>query len=282
MELPPARIKADELVEVLSKCVVPLFGFRTGQELRLFGTGTLVQIGSGPAFLFTAGHVMDMFVHERSAMYVWNSEVPVKIEGDGFMSEPRRPARSRDLIDLAFLQITRETARALSKAGVLFADAARLSHDHPRAGIYTCIGYPLAPNEKPPFFERADDGRKVRLVHAQYSALYSMGGDELDYRDLGRTRKANFIGRLAERHRMREFRGSMPKNPSGMSGGAIFYLGTPDQILDGYSPMDLVGILTEADIKKARVLGANANVMADIFRRSGIPLPFSTDFRPSV
>lgn len=125
-----------------------------------------------------------------------------------------------------------------------------------------------------------EDGRKVRLVHAQYAILYSMGGDNLDYDELRRSRLTNFIGRLAERHRMREFRSQQPKNPSGMSGGAIFYLGTPDQILTGLSPMDLVGTLTEANIKKAYVVGANANVMADIFRRSGIPAPFATTPRP--
>lgn len=271
MSLPPAQVVADAHANVLSRCVVPLFGLRGGRELRLFGSGTLVQVGAGDTFLFTAGHVSDSFEHDSHGMWIWKDATPVKIVGEGFTSEPKRLGRTKDRVDLAYLRLAPETAHDLTRAGVHVIDATAIAPDHPRPGIYAVIGYPLGPNE--PTFEADENGRKVCLIHAQHAVMYATGGDEHDYGAVRRQRRENIVLRLAARTDVRAFWARRPKDPRGMSGGAIFYLGTAAEITAGRSPMELAGILTEAMLKRAMLVGASTSTMADILRRSSLRWP---------
>jgi hypothetical protein len=184
---------------------------------------------------------------------------------------PKRLGRTKDRVDLTYLKIAPETARQLTHAGVHVIDATAIAPDHPRPGIYAVIGYPLAPND--PTIEADEHGEKVCLINAQYAVMYATGGDEQDYGAVRRQRRENIVLRLAARTDVRAFRARLPKDPRGMSGGAIFYLGTAEEIMAGRSPMELAGILTEAVLKHAMLVGASTNAMADIFRRSSLRWP---------
>jgi len=56
-----------------------------------------------------------------------------------------------------------------------------------------------------------------------------------------------------------------------MSGGAIFCLGSREQLADGNPTFNLVGILTEYNAKHRALVGTNARPMSDIFGRAAEP-----------
>ncbi|HEV7238061.1 MAG TPA: hypothetical protein VGQ36_02395 [Thermoanaerobaculia bacterium] len=263
-----AVMTAQSNVAVLAKCVVPLFALTHERELLLGGTGVLVQVANGPAFLFTAGHVLDEFA--RSSMFVWPQDgQPVKITGEGFTSEPQHVGRSGDPVDLAVLRIAQETARSLSTAGFLFADSSCMSATVPDRGVCAIIGYPHAANR--PDIERTLEGKKVTTLYADPKVIFATACTQPDYDRARRSRLLNIIlerqrrwtkgndGHADPRHGL--------KSPSGMSGGAMFSLGNEDELELGQCSPQLAGIFTRYVDKRRFMIGANARAMAELVRR---------------
>ena len=257
---------------LLAKTVVPLFGVDPDvRGFRLQGSATLAATRGGDVFLFTAGHVIDNF-SEGSPILTFLSAAgpPVLLAGEGFTSEPRFQ-RTKDHIDLAFLTLTNKAVEALVTAGAEVADAAWLSLDNGATDVYAVIGYPLSINN--PDFERTEEHGRVTVLNAEPHLIWGTTCDEIGYR---RVKRSSFHNVVIQRQPPRAKDGQVRrstdgmKDPKGMSGGAIFNLGPEADLRRSVATMRLSGILTEYHRKTHRLIGANARMMSDIFRRDEV------------
>ncbi len=249
----------------MMSAVIPLFGVDSAvRELRLQGTGTLVAIGGGDSFLFTAGHVIDNFPDKMPIVtWIGGASSPLIIDGPGFTSEPRRFGRSKDHIDLAFLRLNAESVTGLREAGAQFIDAAWFSLDCDSSDIYAVLGYPLAINE--PDFERSETHSKITVLNAEPRVIWATACDSTAYARVKRSPAHNVVVQRQPPRGRRPSEGM--KNAQGMSGGPIFNFGPATDLQRSVATMRLAGILTEYNPKTKHFIGANAKVMSDIFRR---------------
>ncbi len=146
--------------------------------------------------------------------------------------------------------------RTESKIG-RFAPGSVLRFDGTPDGFYSFMGYPEALNEPLPHW---DGERTTYTVQRHIVSFRVQRAENCDYRRVRCTIQQNFVGVFD--HRALIDSGALTvargPHPCGISGGAVFYLGTADDIFHGRGNVRLAGIGTEYHDRKRLIVAANS------------------------
>src|SRR5216684_1086573 len=125
-------------------CVIPLFtseGRRRG--FLAAGSAVLIERADGLRLAVTAGHVLNGLAGLPLLTLGTNATGLIKLRYDASVtSQPPRPNRHHDRVDLASFPITDDVAAKLLTTGASFFSGTRIRHDSNPRGNYVAIGFP--------------------------------------------------------------------------------------------------------------------------------------------
>lgn len=260
-----ARLR--EIIDSARSCVIPLFtseGKRRG--FRPAGSALLVEHADGVTFAATAGHVLDHL--GGLPLLTWGTEATGLIElpyGGALTSQPAHPKRDHDQVDLAAFRLDRELSARILSTGATFFHEERIHLDWNLSGDYVAIGFPQTPNkvkrrrdEEDSAPEQSPSVRRQKPYVLPNNAFIAPGKAAPDerYAEVDAHRELNFV--LEFRHQdLRDTAGQPYPNPRGMSGGAIFRIGTK-KLLVRPAQIEVAGIVTEYHEKRGLMVAASA------------------------
>lgn len=248
--------------------VIPLYTSEgPGRGYLPVGSAVLVRRVDGYRMAVTAGHVMDNVA--PLPLFTWGTAETglVILDYEGTLtSEPARPNRKKDPVDLAAFPLDTETVRKLEITGAAFLTDIKICHDWDAKGIYVAIGFPHARNKvkRRVTSEPADAGNPMAsrsqprpYVMPNTAVLAPCeASNEERYREVNADLELNFVVNFRHKQ-VRDTEGKAYPHPRGMSGGAIFRIGRDDTLVRA-DEIQLAAIGTEYHEKLGLLIGASA------------------------
>jgi hypothetical protein len=243
--------------DAVSACIVPVYALDEERVVTAAGSAVLLQPSIDRYVLLTAGHVLDN--SRVSPLMTWGGAATgfVGLRGQAVSTEPAYPRRDEDRIDLAALELDTETVEALSRTDARFAPGSVLRLRGIPDGFYSFIGYPEVLNEPVGTW----DGERTTYTVQRHIVSFSVQkAEEAEYRRVRCTSTQNFVGLFDHQALIEsgELTVAPGPHPRGISGGAVFYLGTADDIFHQRNSVKLAGVGTEYHHTEGLIVAASA------------------------
>lgn len=275
-------VVADRLTQITEEarsCVIPLFTSKgRGRGFLPAGSAVLIERADGLRLGVTAGHVLDGLAGLPLLTLGTQATGLIQLRYDtSLTSQPPRPNRHNDRVDLAAFPIGDDLAAKLLTKGALFFSAARIRHDWNARGIYVAIGFPHKLNKvkrrrTEPFPSEDKQASKTRktppyvIPNVAVLAPCTAASDER-YAEVDADLELNFVA--AFRHQdLQDTTGRPYPHPRGMSGGAVFRIGT-DDVLVRAGEIELAGIGTEYHDTRGLLVAASAPALRILLQALG-------------
>jgi hypothetical protein len=248
--LPPRRVlmrdlerEVNAITAAMRSHVIPLFVLEGRRVFRCAGSAVLIRTDSNRHFVVTAGHVLDAVGSEP--LFTWITEDIGLIRlpcGGALTSQPSGPSRDRDPVDLAAISLDQSTAQQLESSDVSFATTGMLRPVIEPNARLMFVGFPHSLNKAKRSRTSPEAVPELQNVAVIAPAQYAPEG-------YVRTKADARFNLVAAYDHMSERRTDDPRrpmpHPRGMSGGAVYCLGTSDDPAVALAELRLVGIGTE-------------------------------------
>ena len=230
------------------------------------GSAVLILRSDGCNLAVTAGHVLDHVTPLPLLTLGTPESGLVQLSySTAVTSQPGRPNRQHDSVDLAAFALDSTTTDRLLAKGVSFFPEKNIRHDWSAAGIYVAVAFPHSRNavkrrKNPNDPTKRPFGRYVIPNSAVFAPCTAAPDDQ--YGTVAADLELNFV--VAFRHQqVRDTEGNVYPHPRGMSGGAIYRIGTNDTLTKA-NEIQLVAIGTEYHEKKGLLVAASAPALRRI------------------
>ena len=251
--------------EALSPCIVPIYAVDEEQIVTAAGSAVLLRPKVDKHVLVTAGHVLDN--NDYSPLMTWGGSAIgfIGLRGRAISTGPSYPRRDEDRVDIAVLELVPETVDELSRTDARFAPGGVLSFHGTPDGFYSFNGYPEVLNEPAGTW---DGERTTYTVQRHIVSFRLQKAAEEEYRRVRCEPERNFVGVFDHRELIAngELTVAPGPHPRGISGGAVFYLGTADDIYHDRRNVKLAGIGTEYHHNLGLIVAANARCVRTAIR----------------
>lgn len=257
-------VRVSEITEEARASLIPLFTSEgRGRGFSPAGSAMLIERSDGAKLVVTAGHVLDNLGGLPLLARGGKATDLIKLPYDNALtSQPARPSRKDDRVDLAAFHLPHELVTKLLTTGARFLAERRIRLDWDKKGVYFALGFPHRVNkvkrrrasaDAQPSRSRKPDPYVIPNVAVL--APCEAAPDER-YAEVKADLELNFV--LIFRHS--EERDMIEKpypHPRGMSGGGIFRIGTNDALVKAHE-IELAGIGTEYHEKSGLIVAASA------------------------
>lgn len=251
--------------EALSPCIVPIYALNEERIVTAAGSAVLLQPKVDRHVLVTAGHVLDNNLFSPLMTWGGSSIGFIGLRGRAVSTEPAHPRRDEDRVDLAALELEPETVAELARTDARFAPGSVLRLRGTPDGFYSFTGYPELLNEPVGTW---DGERTTYTVQRHIVSFRVQKADEADYQRVRCVPARNFVGVFDHGALIAsgELTVAPGPHPRGISGGAVFYLGTADDIYHDRRYARLAGIGTEYHHLESLIVAANAQSVRSAVR----------------
>jgi len=239
-----------------AKYVIPLYATDEDGQRYCLGSAVLLQINK-TRFLLSAAHVFDENKnpnHATNIEIIGNTHL-VPISGSVIKSPlPPSGKRTDDHFDIVVIPLTNDLAAELERFTFLDSTQVDPSDKPYKQSLYTFTGYPSTKQKLVKAGTLTIEAVRytgMPLHPEQYPTGFALGPHTgIDYS------KKQMIARTGKVQ--------SPPDPHGVSGGAIFRLGTFEEIANGTSTETLVGIAIEDH--KTSLIGTNITYALEMIR----------------
>jgi hypothetical protein len=212
-----AHRRLEDLAEHKGGAVRAIYGQRRGRPdlPEAIGSCTLVRV-RGVSLLLTAAHVVDH--HKITSLHVAGKTALLPVTADFYATGPNN-GLGDDPHDFAACILTASQLEALGDVSFIEEPEIGKGSEFGRGAIFGCLGFPISKNKK----VNATD-RSVSTTLWKYTSYEKATGESATRPDA-----------IAERHLFVQFDKKKAKdrqgvtvnaiNPTGASGGPVFYLG---------------------------------------------------------
>lgn len=225
----------------VQSAVCPIYGLDSRDRPGLVGSSVLFSVNQH-SFLLTAAHVLDENKH--TTLYLAGRDQLVKVVGPSYRVAVPPAGRGSDTLDFGFILLDKAIEHELSRfTGVAPQDID--VDDFPiMRTLYGFVGFPETQNKPLP-------GHKFKLS----SAVFTLTATSLNrYAPLGLNPLVHFVADFDRQKLLDPKKGIITgPMPRGMSGGGVWRLGRPGELLIGSHCEKLIGIGIEYR-KSANVL----------------------------
>jgi hypothetical protein len=251
--------------EALSLCIVPIYALNEQRIVTAAGSAVLLQPKVDRHFLVTAGHVLDNNLFSPLLTWGGSSIGFIGLRGRAVSTEPAYPRRGGDRVDLAALELEPDTVAELARTDARFAPGSVLRLRGTPDGFYSFTGYPELLNEPVGTW---DGERTTYTVQRHIVSFRVQKAGEADYQRVRCVPSHNFVGVFDHDALIAsgELTVAPGPHPRGISGGAVFYLGTADDIYHDRRNVMLAGIGTEYHRPESLIVAANAQSVRSAVR----------------
>ena len=203
--------------ERIHRCVCPLL---EGNRTRPFvGSAILLRISSS-TFLISASHVLE----QERTLFLWSGQQQIELTGTRHCEKKW---------DFAFVLLDEPVGHELHEYSVLTTDDVDIDDTADMNSLYQFVGFPQ--NKNRPNGRRLKRNSVSFLVRPAQTKYYGVFG----YRP-----ETHFIGEFDRKSVVAagETRVSTAPKPTGMSGGGMFRMPSPRDLIAGIASERLIGI----------------------------------------
>lgn len=246
--------------DLISESVIPLLVFDDHSRLVNIGSGVLMIAGPHRCVV-TAGHVIDS-AGEHAVLTRDSAGEIIGVGALGTMTEPARPHRHLDPVDLAMIFLSASCTEALIARSALFLEVSALSERTTPDTHYVAIGFPASRNKSGR--ERSALGGQEKVFAFEQTFAYSRAATDGDYASAGANPALQFVTRFDHSRTIVDGSNRGFPHPRGMSGGGLFRLASATSSNERYSQPELVGIGTRYVEKRGLIVATRANYIRQL------------------
>jgi len=245
-------------VTSIGRAVLPIYRMKLNGKAEHEASCILV-FRDNMHLLVTAAHVIDP--NNRSNLHIPVQGRLRQLEGDVVMTTPQRGIPRPDRYDFLVLRMTPRFVAALGDVIYVTEHELCPSDTNTVGRAYMAFGYPVSKNKK---IDHAN--REIRLTKLSYAG--NVSPDAAFARKLGISGDDHLF--LKYEKRSRDLGGAVVNSisPKGMSGGALFDLGTGDPLDPAWSPgpFGLAGMIIENHYPQKRMVAVKIGTVLSVLQ----------------